>query len=189
MHTRTSPRAKDGVLLAVGAALMLAVLLVLQSLVGSGVLSTRTVTVTVTTSDTYEQVADAYSSHLTQLGARNISALVSGYERNATVDWTGVAPGMVGTYSGSVNLMILFSSFTGKFVNFSLSDEYQSVGVKSGVPVVNSTFDFLGYSSVVGYVNGTVVAQDVYGHAGGSSWLISRETWNFTRYNEQFPCC
>lgn len=189
MRGTQSRRNRDGVLAASGAALMLAALLAIQSMVGSGLLGTKTVTVTVTASDAYEQVADAYSSHLMQLGARNITALLGGYERNATVKWTGVVPGAAGTYSGLINVMLLFSSFTGKFVNFSLSDEYQSMGVNDSVPVVNSTFDFLGYSSVVGYVNGTVVAQDVYGHAGDSSWLISRETWDFTRYNEQFPCC
>jgi hypothetical protein len=54
---------------------MLIILLVLQSLIGSGLFSTRTVTVAVTTSDAYEQVSDAYAYHLMELNARNISAL------------------------------------------------------------------------------------------------------------------
>ncbi len=185
MRTTTSRWARDSALVTLGAALMLVVLLVLQLLLGSGLLSTRIVTVTVTTSDPYEQISDAYTSHLMQLSARNITALVSGYERNATVEWTGVSTGMTGVYSGSANIEILLRSFTGKFLNFSLSNEYQSVGIKGNVSMVNSTFDFQAYSTIEGNVNGTIVAQDTYDHIG-NSWLIAHEVWNFTQFNEQF---
>jgi len=169
-----------------GGAVMLVVLLVLQSLLGSGLFSTKTVTVTVTTSDSYEQVASAYASHLAQLSAGNISAVASGYESNATVEWTGAAAGaLTGNYSGAGNIKILLGSFTGKLFNFSLSNEYQSVGVKGNVPVVNSTFNFQGYSAIEGKVNGTVLAQDTYEHVG-NSWLIAHEMWNFTQYYVQF---
>jgi hypothetical protein len=168
-----------------GAAVMLAVLLVLQSLLGSGLFSTKTVTVTVTTPDPYEQVASAYASHLAQLRARNISAVASGYESNATVEWTGVVPGMNGNYSGAGNIKILWGSFIGKLLNFSLSNEYQSLGLKGGDSVVNSTFDFRGYDAAVGELNGTVVAQDTYEAVGGS-WLIAHETWNFTHASPNF---
>ena len=182
----TSRRATEGILVASGAAVMLVVLLVLQSLLGSGLLSTKTVSVTVTTSDAYEQVANAYANHLLQFSTRDRTALASGYESNATVEWTGAVTGLVGNYYGAADIEILFGSFTGKFLNFSLSNNYQSVGAKGNVSVVNSTFSFQGYSSVVGQVNGMIVAQDVYEHVG-SSWLIARETWNFAKFNEQFP--
>ena len=171
-------------LVALGAAIMFAVLLVVQSLVGSGLLSTKTTTTTVTTSDAYEQVARAYASHVGQLNPRTIQALARGYQSNATVEWVGAVAGMVGTYSGEPNIEILWGSFIGKFINFSLSNEYQSIGVEGTVSVVNSTFDFHGYSSVVGNVNGSVIAQDVFRHAN-STWLIAKETWNFTQFNEQ----
>ena len=186
MRETESRRTRDGILAASGAALMLAVLLVVQSFVGSGLFSTKTVTVTLTTSDAYEQVADAYASHLEQLSARNIPAAVSGYESNATVEWTGVVAGMNGNYSGAANIEILLGGdFFGKLINSSLSNEYQSVGVNGKVPVVNSTFNFQGYSSVEGNVNGTIVAQDTYEHVG-NSWLIAHEVWNFTQYYAQF---
>jgi hypothetical protein len=186
MRRTESRRTRDGILAASGAALMLALLLVVQSFVGSGLLSTKTATLTVTTSDAYEQVQNAYASHMTVLSTRNPSAVVSGYESNATVEWTGVVAGLTGNYSGAADIKILLGSFIGKFLNFSLSNEYQSVGVKGNVSVINSTFNFQGYSSVVGQVNGTIAAQDVYEHVG-SSWLIARETWNFAQFNEQFP--
>jgi hypothetical protein len=185
MRGTESRRARDGILVASGAALMLAVLLVVQSFVGSGLLSTKTATVTVRTSDAYEQVQNAYASHMMELSTRNPSAAVSGYESNATVEWTGVVLGLTGSYSGAANIKILLGSFTGKLLNFSLSNEYQSIGVKDNVSVVNSTFNFQGYSTIVGKVNGTVLAQDTYEHVG-NSWLIAHEMWNFTQYHEQF---
>ncbi len=48
MRTTTSRWARDGALVTLGAALMLVVLLVLQSLVGSGLLSAKTLTSTIT---------------------------------------------------------------------------------------------------------------------------------------------
>jgi ketosteroid isomerase-like protein len=182
----TSRRTREGILVASGAAVLLVALLVLQSILGSGLFSTKTVTVTLTASDPYEQVASAYATHLEQLRARNISAIPSGYKSNATVEWTGVDPGMNGNYSGAGNIKILWGSFIGKFTNFSLSNEYQSIQVDGDFSVVNSTFDFRGYDSAVGMLNGSVVAQDVYENAGGS-WLIVRETWNFIQFNGQIP--
>jgi len=184
MKGATSRRTGESILVASGAAVMLVALLVLQSLLGSGLFSTKTVTVTVTASDPYEQVASEYAIHLEQLGARNISAIPSGYESNATVEWTGVAPGMNGNYSGAGNIKILWGSFIGKLLNFSLSNEYQSVGVKGSVAVVNSTFDFQGFDAVEGKVNGTVLSQDTYEQVG-NSWLIAHETWNFTQFDVQ----
>ncbi len=191
-----STRGREGLFVGVGAGLTLIVLLVLQSFLGSGLLSTRTVTVTtstvttVTTSDAYEQVANAYANHLTQLSARNIDAVVSGYESNATIEWTGaIGEGQTGNYTGLANIRILLgSSFTGKSnSNFSLSNVYQAIGVKTNARVVvNSTFNFQGYSAVVGNVNGTIVAQDEFAQVGGGAWLIAHETWDFTRYNEQY---
>jgi hypothetical protein len=157
--------------------------------------STITATVTVTTSDAYEQVANGYADHLEQVSARNIPAIPSGYESNATVNWTGVTPGMTGNnpglagnYSGSASIAILMGSFIGRLSNFSLANENQILGVEpDGSVVVNSTFNFRGYDALGGKINGTVIAQDVYERVGGSSWLISRETWNFTQFQGQFP--
>lgn len=179
-------RIRDGLLVTLGAALMIVILLIVQSFVGSGLLSTKTATVTVTTSDAFERVASAYATHLASLNSRNIPAVASGYQRNATVEWVGVGPGLTGTYSGMPNIEILWGSFIGKFVNFSVSNEYQSIGVDGNVSMVNSTFDFHAYSSILGGVNGAVIAQDTYEHTG-SSLLIAREVWNFTQFNEQFP--
>jgi hypothetical protein len=78
------------------------------------------------------QVTDAYANHLGELSAGNVTALVSQYERNATIDWTGVrgAP-TIGKVSGSINIGIALTSFLGTehLKNFSLSNEHQAIGV------------------------------------------------------------
>ncbi len=182
---KMTAREREGILFGAGAGLTLIILLVLQSLIGSGLFSTRTVTVTVTTSDAYEQVSDAYASHLMQLNARNINAVASEYESNATVEWVGPVEVGVGNYSGTANIKIMLGSSIGKFNgNFSLSNEYQSIGEVKGSNawMVNSTFNFHGNNPVVGNVNGTVVAQDSYAHVN-DTWLIAWEIWNFTQFN------
>jgi hypothetical protein len=186
---------RDGLLVASGAGLMLIVLLVLQSFVDIG-LFTRTVT---TYNATYAQVANAYASHLTELNDRNVSALASGYQSNATVEWTGAVT-LAGTYSGEKNIENLWGGSVGRSINFSVSDEHQSIGASKddAYVVVNSTFDFRGFfiagvsndGSVIpcGPVSGSVNAQDAYENIN-SSWFITREIWNFTQFSQPLLDC
>ena len=168
-------------------------LIVLQSFTGTGLFSTRTMSVT--TTDSCEQVSNAYANHLAQLSTRSIPAIVNGYESNATVDWIGLTPGMTanssgiaGNYSGSSSIAILTGEFIARLANFSLANDSQVLAVEpNGSVVVNSTFNFRGYDAVGGNINGTVVARDMYERVGDSSWLIARETWDFTQFQGQFP--
>jgi len=184
MQGTESGRTRDGILAASGAAAMLAVLLVVQSLLGSGLLSFKTVTVT--TSNPNDQVAKAYADHLLLLPVSGLhtSELASEYEANATIGFTGIDVLRMGNISGSNNIGIALGSFVSRFVNFSMSAESQSIEAEGNVAVVNSTLIFRAYSSGGGEISGKIVAQDVYEHAG-SSWLIARETWDFTQVNQQ----
>ncbi len=159
-------REREGLLVGVGAAITLIVLIALQSFLGSGLLSTRTVTSTTTAAastipDAYQQVASQYTNHLLHLDSRNVSALLSDYESNATVEWRGAIIGQTGNYTGSSNIDILLrSTFAGKLDSLYLSNERQTIGPKGGYWIVNSTFDFRGHNPIVGVTNGTIVAQD-----------------------------
>ena len=128
-------------MIGIGAALALTILIVLQSFIGSGLFGARTVTV-VTTSDDYkfEQVSNAYANHLAQFTTRSIPAIVSGYESNATVEWTGLtpgktgnSPGIAGNYSGSASITILTGEFIARLVNFSLSNQNEVLGPEAMV--------------------------------------------------------
>jgi hypothetical protein len=146
-------REREGILVGAGAALMLIVLLVLQSFIGSGLLSTRTVTSTITAApssvpDVYGEVNSAYANHLLLLDSQNITALVGGYESNATVVWTGFTNGLQGHFVGVANIRILLGHFTLGFANFSIYDESQTVAPNGSYWAVNSTFDIQGNSTV-----------------------------------------
>jgi hypothetical protein len=176
-------------LIGVGAGLALVVLLVLQSQIGTGLLSARTVTSKTTAAEStfpgaYNQVSGTYANHLLMLQSRSASELVGEYGSNATIEWKGI-PGLSGIYAGNGNIGILLRSFVGRFVNLSVSNESQTLGPRGDDWVVNSTFDIHGYSTVVGRFNATIAAQDSYVHAA-KSWLIANETWNYLKYDEQY---
>jgi hypothetical protein len=186
-------RERESVFIGVGAGLMLIVLLVLQSSIGSGLLSTRTVTTTATVTTElpagdYNLVASAYTNHLSVLGSKNVSALLGGYENNSTVEWTGEAAGQQGNYTGE-GIGRLLTTFLRYMTNFTLSNETQPLlGVQGRYWVVNSTFHWAGYSTVDGILTGTVAAEDSYVHVG-NTWLIARETWTWLLFTCQYPDC
>jgi hypothetical protein len=204
-------RGRDGLLVTLGAALALIVLLVLQSVIGIGLLSTRTVTtsstvtLTTTTSDAYTvPVASAYALHAWQLGGRDPAVIAGGYESNATIEWvSGTPAGFRGSYSGTQNIETLLDISIARFKNFSASIENESVGVSRGDDyVVNSTLAFQGWEycstgysfnpTVLHNASGSLIAQDVYEYVSNnssSSWLITRETWNFTQLSEPTYGC
>jgi hypothetical protein len=138
------------------------------------------------------QVASAYASRLLQFDERNVSALLSGYESNATVVWTGQAAGLQGNYTclgnGSGEIGKAFEYIPGSMINMTLSDENQTIEGAQGGYWVNSTFDWAGCSSLAGPVGGSVAAQDWYVHVG-NAWLIGRETWTFLSFRCEFPSC
>jgi hypothetical protein len=144
-------------------------------------------------SNAYDQVVSTYVNQLLMLNSKNASAFASRYESNATVEWKGYAQGfeghggLVGNYTGSKNITALLGVLVrGHVGNLLISNETQAIASDGSYWVVNSTFDFAGNSSIVGSFEGAIAAQDVYVHIG-NSWLISRETWNFLNYNEQYP--
>lgn len=160
--------------------------------------STTISTVTVPSS-TVDQVSSVYVNHLMTFGSKNLSALVSQYEGNATIVYRGQAAGLAGNYTGTANISQLLASLISRngAVFFFIANESQpSIQVvptgsanSALAVVVNSTFGFGGDSGLYGVFNGTVSARTTFVHGGanGTSWLISEETWNFLRFWVQYP--
>jgi hypothetical protein len=194
---------RDGILIGTGAALMLIVLLVLQSFTGSGVFGAKTATTTFTsTQEATGLVSGLYAEHILLLDSRNISAIVDEYEGNATIVRASEAQcecnSLDGTYTGTANITQLmkqllfgvdangFSFGTKSFVAENLTES--AAAAPDGSVTVNSTFGFLEQSIAAGKINGTVSAGDSYTYSAAShSWLISRETWDFLSYSVQNP--
>ncbi len=152
-------------------------------------------TQTKTTTQGYDQVASAYANQLLLLDARNISALVSEFESNATVEWKGYANGLqaghgpgvnrdlAGNYTGSKEISALLGAFLTNANYLLVSNETQTIGAKGSHWVVSSTFHFAGDSNSVGTFKGTIAARESYVRVG-NTWLISNEVWDFTYYEE-----
>ena len=188
-------KGRDGVFVTLGAVLMLLVLLILQSIVGSGLLSTKTVTstTTVTTTSTpsgeYAQVASAYANHLLAFSSTNASAMLNDYGANASVEWTGDAAGLQGIYSGTYQISRLLDNFPGGMVNLTLSNGSPPIiGFQGSHWVIGSTMGWAGYNSYDGNINGIFSLQDTYANTGGT-WLITNETWTGLDFYCPFPGC
>jgi len=192
MQSASTPRGGGGILIGVGAALAILTLLVLQSVTTSGVFGTRTVTVTATVTTT-QQIADvggAFAEHMLSLGSRNVSALVSQYEGDANITWTGQASGLAGTYIGKGPIGVLLGQFFETYANtFTIANVTQTIAVTpSNLAAVNSTFGFTGWGERWGNTSGAVSAQDYYTYSTtNGAWLISKETWTFLSFDVQFP--
>ncbi|MDG6926755.1 MAG: hypothetical protein JRN09_09415 [Nitrososphaerota archaeon] len=198
MNGAATRRSKEGFLVALGAALMLIVLLVLQSLVGSGLLSARTVTVTTTSTDIpMGQVLGSFAEHMLMLQSRNLTAVVSQYEPNASVTWTGnqgpaavEAPAVgLGNFSRAFDTFLYQPcGFHDTVRSFTVENVTQSTEFNpDGSATVDSTFSFAGNSSLWGEFSGSVSARDAFSYSKTGVFLISQETWNFTQYHDEYP--
>jgi hypothetical protein len=156
---------------------------------------TSTFTAPSTSLDAYEQVSDSFASHMLLISERNPFAIVSQYQENATVKWTGNIGGLQGLYNGTgVIFLLMNDSFIGQAGLFSIGNATQAVlAVSADSAMVNSSFEISGQMYNFGYYpttsfNGTVSAQDFYKYsASQGAWLISRETWNFLDVAFQYP--
>jgi hypothetical protein len=144
-----------------------------------------------TVPDAYDQVASTYANRLLLLDAMNTSALVSGYETNATVEWKGDSGGCDSNWTGDIARPL--GALLANDTNFLVSNETQTIKAEGNHWIVNSTFDFVGNSTAdksfalpyVGTFEGAIAAQDSYVHVG-ATWLITSETWNFIRFDSLF---
>jgi hypothetical protein len=196
------------VLLSVGV-----VLLLVGALAGYlyGVNSMPATTTTTTTSmstvstvpHAYDEVAVSYANHLLDLTVINPGAFFNGYEGNATVEWKGSSGGCDGNYTGTGEIASLFEGLLANDSYLHVFNENQTIAADGNHWVVNSTFSLVGNSTAdksivspfVGFFNGTITAQDSYVYdanalawslySGGSHFLITNETWNFLRLDEE----
>src|SRR5271169_1930544 len=70
---------------------------------GTTTLATSTAfsgTITAIPPQDVEMVNSSFEDHLLSVGSRNVTALLSEYEHNATIVWTGAAPGLFNSANG-----------------------------------------------------------------------------------------
>lgn len=138
-----------------------------------------------------EIVNSSLQNHLVQVVSKNVTALLSEYERNATITWTGEGVGPGGSYNGPASISYIWKVFfVATTPQFLIANETQTIPPtwNGSVVTVNSTFDFSGHSGLAGEFSGTIHAQDSYASpTTGGPWLIAQETWDFVHYVVQYP--
>jgi len=137
-----------------------------------------------------EMVNSSFEDHLLSVGSRNVTALLSEYEHNATIVWTGAAPGLFNSANGPAAITYQWKFFFGAMTQFVIGNETQTIQPtwNGSVVTVDSTFDLAGHSNAYGEFSGTVNAQDSYAPpTTGGPWLIAQETFDFIHYHVQYP--
>ena len=119
-----------------------------------------------------EMVNSSLQNHLVQVGSKNVTALLSEYEHNATIIWTGEGVGPDESYNGPASISYIWKVFfVATTPQFLIANETQTIPPtwNGSVVTVNSTFDFSGHSNAYGEFSGAVYAQDSYASpiAGG----------------------
>ena len=157
-----------------------------------GVTSTSTTTVTV---DPSQVVANAFSTHLQNFQSENLTAILSGYEANATLRGfpgpLGPSPSLPQNYSGVTNIhnvyQVMFSANNFGTVNYANMTYGVTLLANEEAASVHSNFTMYGNSNVydawetpgqppiMGVYSAKVTLSVSY--ALGNAWLITDETW------------
>jgi len=176
--------------------IIIALAIALVSVVFDSGSMVRTVTVTTTVPPTQQATAmvdGSFAQHMVLLSTGNVSAIVSQYETNANVTWTGKSQCYDGFYNGTGYITELMDAFllSGTPALAIGNVTMTTTSETNGTVLVNSEFGFASPGpSGGGMVNGTVSAQDLYGYsATRGAWLISQESWDFLSFNGQIPRC
>jgi hypothetical protein len=137
-----------------------------------------------------EAAKTAFDQWVSDFDSRNVTGLGDFYAENATVTWTGNAPGLTGTYIGATNIKILYGSTIGKdtSVNASIANFTQKE-----VTTLDANMTFVlnvrANSTEVGEETIQANASQDWNYVGGQ-WQIVKEDWNYLTFDEQiFNCC
>ena len=135
----------------------------------------------------YEQVAGAYGLSLHAQLEQGLGAPKQLPEqRDGCVD--GGVSRASGNLHRSSNIGISLSQFLTRDVpKLTITNETHTIGPKEKLNwIVDLTFNFAGNSTILGKVSGIIAANCSFTD-NDSSWLISREVWNFLEYDAQYP--
>jgi len=133
-----------------------------------------------------QPVRIAVNQWVSDLKSQNVTALGNLYAPSANVTWTGVAAGLTGTYSGIVNIRVLYGSSIGRDIALNTSVvSYKEKYADSSNAEVTLALYMKGNSSVVGEFAAKVNASQQWNYFRGD-WQAVNETWNYITYDVQF---
>src|SRR2546425_12149213 len=105
----------------------------------------------------------AFDRHLSEIGTRDIPTVLTDYQDNAVVVWTGNTAGLGGVYNGVGNIRLLYSAALSTANQIAFTPTTVQTFNNSATQVtVNATLALKGVSNVLGGFNGTVSSSIVY---------------------------
>jgi hypothetical protein len=119
----------------------------------------------------------------------NITGIVTFYAPNAVVVWTAnpnalAAASQAGTYSGTGNIKLLYSTTIANARTISVSVSGLQAASTSNSVILNFTLSMKGDSSLLGPFNGTITASQTW-VPSGSNYQITNEKWYYATFNTQ----
>jgi hypothetical protein len=125
-------------------------------------------------------------AHIQKLNNRDVSGVVSDFDTNVVVMWTGISQGLGGTYHGVSETRFLYSTAIGGATKLNyVIQKLNTTTPSPGIANVVAELAFNGTSNILGKFNGTVAAAYTYANSGGN-WVISKENWNYKAFNVEY---
>lgn len=137
------------------------------------------------------QVQARVQEFISDFSQKDAGALQNFYTNQSVVSWSGLAPGqLVGNYTGTGSIGILYSAFLGSMSSFSAHT------IPSNISLINETVQTFPNKTIVsvsyevawngamgptaGWNASAKVTQEwLETQAGGSDWLIIHDSWDY----------
>ncbi len=132
-------------------------------------------------------VKSAVDLWLKAFNSRDVEGLLNFYGFSSDVIWSGNTAGLQGGYAGAGSIRILYGSTIGKTTQLlATSSNYTEKTLSPVNTNVTMTLRLNGNSSVLGTLNGTIVATQDWFFTSGQ-WQIVKENWNYKTFIVQYP--
>ena len=161
--------------------LAIAAMLFLLSQTGSQPIIT-TPTTSTSQSVNFPALKLVFDQHITKISSRDISAVLTDYQQNAVVLWTGQTQGLGGIYTGTEKITVLYANALSMAKLTITPSGYSQLNGTANQATVQSMLNINGTSNYLGAFNGTVLAQVTYKSDNGA-WKISNENWDYKALN------
>jgi ketosteroid isomerase-like protein len=150
---------------------------------------TPSTTVTSTAQANTSAAEAALNGYVAAFNKANITGLITFYSPNAVVVWTAnanalAAASQAGTYSGSGNIKLLYSTTIANAQSISVTVSGLQATSTSNSAILNFTLSMKGVSSLLGPFNGTITASQIW-VPSGSNYQITNEKWYYATFNTQ----
>jgi hypothetical protein len=132
-------------------------------------------------------VKAAVDQWLKAFNSRDVEGLLNFYGFSSDLIWSGNTEGLQGGYAGAGSIRILYGSTIGKTTQLlATSSNYTEKTLSPVNTNVTMTLRLNGNSSVLGKLNGTIVATQDWFFTSGQ-WQIVKENWDYKTFNVEYP--